>query len=437
MITDCIIPFIINIAEFAIAILFLLSFMYKKESANRIVACITVLFCATVLFVINIWRIAWVNTVVGFFLFFLIAGMFCKGNIALLVAFSVILITLSATSELISGFALLIISNTKPAELLDNQYINILTGAFGKIILVLIIILLRHVFPRKYLFYKKSELFPLIIFPAFGMSAMYVIIYFSAELHLPTVQKLFLILLQIGLLASSVLVFFIYDSALHKQELEAQLRISEKAHEANELLFKEQQRSIETGRGYIHDFTNHLNNIKKLYKDGNAEAAEYHDNLINQFEDIIAFRMIDVNNHVISNIFERVRQQCKLNDIDLVLDVQYDQLAFITPIDSSILFDNLFDNAISACMQLQASRWLNTKLNKVGRYVIIEVRNSKNNLIKKEGQRFLSTRRKYESPGCGVENIRAVSERYQGDILVEHSDNEFSVIIRLSDYSLH
>jgi len=107
-----------------------------------------------------------------------------------------------------------------------------------------------------------------------------------------------------------------------------------KTHETNESLYKEQQRSIEAGRGYIHDFKNHLNNIKRLYRDGNAKAAEYHDNLISQFEDIMAFQMIDVNNYVISNIFERVRQQCKLNDIEFVLDVQYDQLAFITPIDS-------------------------------------------------------------------------------------------------------
>lgn len=425
-----VIDIICNTAEYLCVLLFFNNFLKAKALNKRylvLTGFVFMLLCTA----INIPRIPILNTIGVYTLVFCVALILHRGDIINKLAFAAVFITLSASAEICMGF----LYYSYMLVGLEAYKNDLFTYAFnaipGKIILYLIILFLIKKFPHKYLSINTRDIASLAIFPVFGMIATYILFGISSMVQLTTFQNLTISFFLLGLLATSIMVFFVYNSAMQKKELENQLAMSQKIHQMNEALFKEQQRSMEAGRRYIHDFKNHLRNIRALYQSDNAQALDYEEKLIRQLDKQALYKLIDVNNYVISNIFERVRQQCEMDDIALTMEIRYNRLDFLDNLDASSLLDNIFDNALYACSEVESGRRISVKLNRVNDFVVLVVTNTKKNpVISKDGH-FLSTRRRYKERGLGIENIIATAKKYGGDAVMTHTDDEFTVTVRL------
>ena len=102
----------------------------------------------------------------------------------------------------------------------------------------------------------------------------------------------------------------------------------------------------------------------------------------------------------------------------------------ISDIDLSTMFGNYTENAYDACKEVDApaayiqikAGWQNDKL-----YFRLE--NSYKNLIHKHQDKYLST--KHEGYGVGTESVKALTERYHGQIKFDVTDQFFRVSVIL------
>jgi len=398
----------------------------KKRNTFLNIVCL-VLFTA-LLHTVNQYKIPVLNTIGCLALVSAVSQILYEGNALKKEAFSVIYVAMSAMGELLITFLLSIFS---PIIMLgiNSELINSLAGLTAKIILLVLIRVITKRFPQKFNNEKPITIFMLTVFPALGLVAMLVILNFSYQLNLPLINQILVIFLILGLLASGIAVFFIYDNSMQLLELEHQNKLFKKNEQMNEMIFKEQCKNSEQRNAIIHDFKKHLLNIQKVAD--TTQAITYSQELLTEYEDQLSDSLFDVHNLVLSNILWSLRHRCSTNNIELKLDIEYIHFSFIGNADTSILFDNLFDNAVEACQRVLAVKWITVELFRVQDYVMIRVSNSHNGQVRMHGNSFLSSHRNYEGTGYGIDNIKNVAEKYGGCAIFEHDKESFTAIARL------
>jgi sensor histidine kinase regulating citrate/malate metabolism len=113
--------------------------------------------------------------------------------------------------------------------------------------------------------------------------------------------------------------------------------------------------------------------------------------------------------------------------------------SFMSDVDITSIFANLWDNAIEACMELSPpERLINITLTKKGEIIIIQFENAFNgNLSSEEGnvtglshERYLTTKDGFHA-GLGLQIIEAAAEKYGGHFLITHTTNLFTATLML------
>lgn len=420
-----------NIADFLIVLIYFNNFLNTKTKNKA--AIIISGFVFSVLFtVINICGVPALNTAGGFALLFICSRILFSDNWTIGFSIAAVFVALSVTSELFIASILLVINKISMLGFWNDIKLYILGGILSKVILYFIILLVVKIFPRKYYTKSPSNVLLLSSFPILSLVAMYALLNYSSYQPISFIENLFIYILLICILLSSVISFFIFDSLLLNARLKSQLELSEKARQINKAIFDEKERSFKICKEYIHDFKQNLYHIHALYEEGdNKNAVIYENELLKRLDSQINASSFDVGNPIISNSLERARQLCEMDNIAFSTDIMYDQLGFIEYLDASTLFDNIIDNAIYACNNVEENKWITISLKLKNNNVYLSVRNSKANKIIENNGRLLSTKRGYNETGVGIKNVRFVAEKYNGDIVTEYFDDEFRIAVRL------
>lgn len=90
------------------------------------------------------------------------------------------------------------------------------------------------------------------------------------------------------------------------------------------------------------------------------------------------------------------------------------QAGDIQDIDLSIVFGNLFENALEACTReaAPAERFIRVRAQSNGEYLMVAMDNSFDGVVLRENETFHS--RKHRGEGIGLGSIRAITEKYNG-----------------------
>ena len=183
---------------------------------------------------------------------------------------------------------------------------------------------------------------------------------------------------------------------------------------------------------YRHDMTNHWILVNRLIKNNKFNIAEEYsskmaDKLIGEEELIL-----DTGNPILDAILTEKIQKAKSLNIDFLKEIIISKGIKIDPIDCCIIFGNILDNAIEACVKLENKRYIEIKLNSKGNMLICKVRNSinSNEPIKKG---YKTTKRDENIHGFGITNIKKSIEKYNGYIDISHSFDYFEISFILYD----
>lgn len=111
------------------------------------------------------------------------------------------------------------------------------------------------------------------------------------------------------------------------------------------------------------------------------------------------------------------QRQCRELDIQLNLEICYPEWGCLTEMELVSLIGNLTDNAIEACRKIEgAERRIDIRMKPVRNYLLLNVCNSKPEYQLPVAERFQTTKADRKHHGFGMEIIREIVARYEGEI---------------------
>ena len=92
----------------------------------------------------------------------------------------------------------------------------------------------------------------------------------------------------------------------------------------------------------------------------------------------------------------------------------------------NIILSNLFDNAIEAS-RITKEKVIRVSMKYAKGIFCIKISNSHNNLIKKKNNNYITTKSNSKVHGYGINNVKHILEKYNGNIEVKHDNHIFVV----------
>ncbi|MCC0629788.1 MULTISPECIES: GHKL domain-containing protein [unclassified Clostridioides] len=178
-----------------------------------------------------------------------------------------------------------------------------------------------------------------------------------------------------------------------------------------------------------HDLKNHMICIKNY--DTKEEIISYVNNLENKINDFEYFR--NTGNKTLDIILGEKIYLCKKYNIEFEDSINISKLQFIQDVDICAIFANALDNAIEACMKMNnnTEKRIEVKATYVNGFAIIKFINTKVNDIKFIDERIKTSKDNNRVHGIGLASIKYMVSKYDGELTVNYSDNEFILKIMI------
>lgn len=188
--------------------------------------------------------------------------------------------------------------------------------------------------------------------------------------------------------------------------------------------------SQEKVRGLRHDLKHHLNELMLLAEREDAdEIKEY----IRRMDEFMTYskEYVSSGNADIDSLLNLMLDNAKKELGSVSCRVSIPKELSIEPFDLNVILGNLLDNAILAARQTR-EQYLKVQIRYKMGMLLIDIENSYAGQLKKEGNRYLSTKEDDTAAhGMGIANVRCIVERYHGEMEIKEEPQIFQVRIVL------
>lgn len=230
-------------------------------------------------------------------------------------------------------------------------------------------------------------------------------------------------------LAADLSVFYLYymlaQSAMHIRQRDVYRQQTD--HYRNQLeVIEESQKRLRTLR---HDIKNHLLHLSMELQQGHCEAAlaylkDMEGELANPVEYVrCGNREID---SLLNYKLEKAKQVLAEVEYHVSIPVELMPKSF----DINVILGNLLDNAIEAA-QGSGRKWMKLVMRSEKGVLLIHIANSCAKPPRKMGKEFLSTKEEIGEHGIGLQNVRRMVERQNGNVEFEYADGVFIAEVML------
>lgn len=179
---------------------------------------------------------------------------------------------------------------------------------------------------------------------------------------------------------------------------------------------------------FRHDWQNHMLVLQKMLHEGDyTKAEEYFEGLSDKTG--ITIQKILTGNEMLDMLLCIKEEECGKGNIVVSMEGTLSGLTALKPVDSSILFSNLLDNAIEANGKVEKDRFIRIKARTVNESIYLEMENPMAGELQYEGDQILTTKEDSETHGFGLKNVTEIVKKYQGQYHIEGKDNLFSIQI--------
>lgn len=211
--------------------------------------------------------------------------------------------------------------------------------------------------------------------------------------------------------------------------------LSEKAKTSEWLLAAERTRYrmmaeySEESRRVRHDLRHHVSVVQAYFDNGDREKLQKY---IDQYQLAFLEETIgkvcnhDAVNVIVCHYFELAKKA----GIHFEVKIKMNPEVGISDVDLTIVFGNLLENALEACIKQGVKNpFIKVHAMVSGRNVVITVDNSFVGEIHKDRGEFLSSKR--QEKGIGLASVQAVVNKYDGIFRIENREQVFRVSIML------
>lgn len=130
--------------------------------------------------------------------------------------------------------------------------------------------------------------------------------------------------------------------------------------------------------------------------------------------------------------------QAQDNNFDFTTDIQFQKIN-INDIDLAIILGNALENAFTAVkgsLLTNPDSFVKVKIKEKGSQLLLSIENSYSGNIVRYNNKFYSAKRDFKEPGTGLENIRLIVEKYQGNCNVSFDNESFKLQLIIENTSI-
>ncbi len=257
------------------------------------------------------------------------------------------------------------------------------------------------------------------------VSSLYIILIIFLSQGLSRLQITISMTLILGL---NFTTFYLYDaiiSALSNKAEQMMISQQNKYYDNQLNLMKE---SIAGTKALRHDFNNHISTIYALAESDEKEKLLVHiSEIISTGRDKI--RYASSGNMAIDSIINFKIQEAMQKDIKITHEIIVPEAMNIPSFDITVILGNLLDNAIRAADSADESKYIDIKAWYSKSRLFFKIENAYSGKIITENNKLVTTHSDKENHGIGLENVRKVLNKYDGNMNIEYKNNIFSVLI--------
>ncbi|MCM1495403.1 MAG: GHKL domain-containing protein [Bacteroides sp.] len=175
---------------------------------------------------------------------------------------------------------------------------------------------------------------------------------------------------------------------------------------------------------FRHDWKNHMLVLQKMLQDGDyGKAEEYFEGLSGKTG--LPVQTILTGNEMLDMLLCMKEEECRAERIAVSMDGTLSALPAISPVDSSILFSNLLDNAIEANSQVMSERFIRIRARTVNEVLYFEMENPMKEALRYDGTQVVTTKQDSAAHGFGLKNVEEIVTKYQGQYQIQEKEHIF------------
>lgn len=353
-----------------------------------------------------------VNLVISLMAIFLI-GCTYSGSLKKTILLSVMCYAIQCASDVIAVFLFTKLSDNGNYELV-SMYLSVL-------LFYIIVIVLKNVYKKQVQDEFSGQWSYLLISAICSICILYMIANDTG------MARITIVVTGMVVLAVNIMLYRFYvsmsDRFIYEQDnilLRKQMDIYEQQISAN-------VENAEKIRAIRHDMKHHIREIKELAEKGmTKEINEYIDMLAGDINEAQSY--IDTGNAALDGIVNYYMSVAATENIIFDTNISVPQNMQIKTYDLNIIMGNLLDNAFENTMMAKNKQVL-LKMKYFNSILYISSINTYTGAIKKSGEKFISL--KDSSHGYGVDNIKRIVNKYNGNIEIDYKNNIFNISIML------
>ena len=243
-------------------------------------------------------------------------------------------------------------------------------------------------------------------------------------------QNVFLFL-SVGLVAINLILMEFMQNTIEKEE-RIKIAVLTEQNQKNRIAdYQDREEIYERQRRKMHDYKNQLSTIQTLIKNGHTDEAL---SFTQKLTESIAVEMsaINTNHPVVNAILNQKYRSMQEKHIAVILKVGDLQEICLEEEEIVILLSNLLDNAIresEKVLKNTGKAAIHLKLEWEEHKLIFAVRNPVTEKVEIENDTIKSKRGDHH--GIGLLNVKAVVDKYGGDMVLSCDENEFKAVVIL------
>ncbi|MDE7367139.1 MAG: GHKL domain-containing protein [Lachnospiraceae bacterium] len=179
---------------------------------------------------------------------------------------------------------------------------------------------------------------------------------------------------------------------------------------------------------FRHDWQNHMLVLQKMLRDGDYTRAEEYFEGLSGVSGVTTQKIL-TGNEMLDMLLCIKERECREKNIAVSMEGTLSELNRLKPVDSSILFSNLLDNAIEANRKVESDRFIKIRARRVNEAIYFEMENPMEEELQYEGSRLLTTKEDSEAHGLGLKNVAEIVKKYQGKYHLEGKKKRFTIQI--------
>ena len=293
--------------------------------------------------------------------------------------------------------------------------------------IILLLFIRKFIKTRKSYSHDYRKVMAAICLCTYIYDYMFIFMYYFENDNVPEI----FLFLSVGLVVINLIIMDFMQDTVEKEE-KIKIAVLTEQNQKNRIAdYQDREEIYNRQRKKMHDYKNQLATIQTLLKNGHTDEAL---SFTQKLTESIAVDMsaINTNHPVVNAVLNQKYRSMQEKYIALILKVGDMNKINLEEEEIVILLSNLLDNAIresERVLKNTGKAVIHLKLECEDDKLILAVRNPVTEKVRIENDMIKSKRG--AEHGMGLLNVKAVVDKYGGDMVLSCDDNEFKAIVIL------